>query len=391
MGSVFSERTNWPLAPNRLHQLAAERRRRGALLDLTASNPTQCGIEYPPGLLAALSDSAGLRYEPASRGLASARAAVAAYYEGRGVSFGADDLLLTASTSEAYAHLFSLLCAAGETVAMPTPSYPLFEMLARLQQVELAAVPMLYDHGWHLDIAAIAAAPAATRALLLVHPNNPAGNYVKPVEWSALQECAAARGWAVVVDEVFWDFPLAPGAQVGLDYAGCPALTFVLNGLSKISALPQMKLGWIAVAGPPELKREALARLELINDLFLAASTPVQLAAGALLEARHAVQRQILARIRCNLDALDRGLGLHSSVARLRAEAGWSALLRLPRIHTDASWAELLVEQAGVLTHPGHFYGLEQDAHLAISLLPQPAAFEAALQGILATVDKEAG
>src|SRR6185437_1609553 len=274
MGSVFSERTNWRLAPNRLHQLAAARRSQGTLLELTNSNPTTCGFTYPPGLLAELAGAAGMRYAPSPHGLPSARAAVAEYYLERGVPLGADDLLLTASTSEAYAQLFALLCDAGDAVAMPAPSYPLFEMLARLQQVELAAIAMLYDHGWHLDLAAIAAAPATTRALLLVHPNNPAGNYVKAEEWRAVQELAAARGWAVVVDEVFWDYPLAEGAQVELDLAQCAALTFVLNGLSKISALPQMKLGWIGVAGPEKLKHEALARLEVVSDLFLSAATP---------------------------------------------------------------------------------------------------------------------
>lgn len=390
MGSVFSKRTNWRLAPNRLHRLAAARRRQGTLLDLTSSNPTACGLAYPEGLLAPLAQPAGLRYAPAPRGLASARAAVAAYYAERGVEIGVDDLILTASTSEAYAQLFSLLCEAGDAVAMPAPSYPLFEMLARLQQVDLAAVPMLYDQAWHLDLAAIAAVPARTRALLLVHPNNPAGNYVKPEEWRAVQELAAARGWAVVVDEVFWDYPMAEGAQVELDLAQCAALTFVLSGLSKISALPQMKLGWIGVAGPEKMKQEALARLEVVNDLFLSAATPVQLAAGALLEARRVVQPQVLRRIRGNLAALDRALSGHPQAERLRVEGGWSVLLKLPRVHADAEWAELLVERAGVLTHPGHFYGMEQGAHLAISLLPPEDDFAAGVEGILRVVDEEA-
>jgi len=389
MGSVFSERTNWPLAPNRLHQLAAARRRQGTLLDLTSSNPTACGLAYPEGLLAPLAQPAGLRYAPAPRGLASARAAVAAYYAERGVEIGVDDLILTASTSEAYAQLFSLLCEAGDAVAMPAPSYPLFEMLARLQQVDLAAVPMLYDQAWHLDLAAIAAVPARTRALLLVHPNNPAGNYVKAEEWRKVQELAAARGWAVVVDEVFWDFPVEPGAQVRLDFTPCPALTFVLNGLSKLSALPQLKLGWIGVAGPRPLKQEALARIEVVNDLYLSAATPVQLAAEALLAARHTMQAQILERIRGNLAGLDRALAAHPQVERLRVEGGWSVLLKLPRVHADAEWAELLVERAGVLTHPGHFYAMEQEAHVALSLLPPPAEFEAGVEAILKIAKEE--
>ncbi|MGH9394992.1 MAG: pyridoxal phosphate-dependent aminotransferase [Terriglobales bacterium] len=386
---MFSRRTGWSLAPNRLHQLAEARRAAGGLLDLTRSNPTGCGFAYPSGLMAVLGDPAGLEYHPAARGLASAREAVASYCAERGLTLRADDLLLTASTSEAYAHLFRLLCNAGAAVLMPTPSYPLFEMLARVEEVELLPAPMLYDQGWHLDLAALEQAPLHTRALLLVHPNNPAGNYLKPREWEQVQRLAAARGWAVVVDEVFCDYPLAEGARVELELGQCPALTFVLNGLSKIAALPQMKLAWIGVAGPAALRAEAMARLEVVNDLFLSAATPVQLAAGAMLAARRTLQPQIAARLRANLAELDRQLAGAPAVERLVAEAGWSVLLRLPRVRSDAAWAELILERGGVLAHPGHFYGMAQEAHLALSLLPPAPEFARGIAALLAAVASE--
>ena len=390
---MFSARTGWPLKANRLHQLAATRRAAGTLVDLTVTNPTACGFEYPrERMLAALGAAAALTYEPHPLGLVRAREAVAAYYADRGIAVPVDRLVLTASTSEAYAHLFRLLCDPGDDVLMPAPSYPLFEMLAGLNDVRLTPAPMWYDHGWHLDRdALLAAAGPRTRALLLVHPNNPAGNYIKPAEWEWLQAEAAARGWAVVVDEVFWDYAIPPESPVGLDYAGAPALTFVLNGLSKISALPQMKLGWIAVFGSEDQARAALARLEVVNDLFLSVDAPIQHAAATLLAARATLQPQIRARLVENLAALDAALAAapDAGITRLKVEGGWAVILRLPRIHSDEEWAELALERAGVLTHPGHFYSLPADAHLVVSLLTSPKAFAVGADRILEVIAEE--
>lgn len=374
---MFSARTAWPLEPNRLHQLAEQCRGDGSLIDLTISNPTRCGFEYPAELVAALAQPAALTYTPQPLGREPARAAVAAYYRERGLAVASDRVALTASTSEAYSHLFRLLCNAGEAVLMPSPSYPLFELLAGAQDVRLHAVPMLYDQGWLLDMAMLERAPDDVRALLLVHPNNPAGNYIQPQEWRAVQALAAARGWAVVVDEVFYDFAMPPGAPVALDFTACPALTFLLNGCSKLSALPQMKLAWISVFGPAAQVRTAWARLEMLLDLYLSVSTPVQLAAPVLLEARRVMQPQILRRLRENLHTLDEALTRLPAIERLPVAGGWSVLLRLPRIRSDAEWAERLVERAGVLTHPGHFYGLEIESCLALSLLLPPEVFAA--------------
>lgn len=386
--TMFSRRAGWKLAPNRLHQLAEAARRRGALRDLTVSNPTRCGFVYPEAMLQALAAPAGLAYDPQPLGLEPARAAVRGYYRERGGAIPGR-LLLTASTSEAYAHLFRLLCDAGDAVLMPAPSYPLFEMLAGVEAVELQAVPMTYARGWRLEAEALAAAAGPpTKALLLVNPNNPAGNYLRPGAWAELQTLAAERDWAVVVDEVFFDYALPPYAAPELALERAPALTFVLNGLSKIAALPQMKLAWIGVFGPDAAADEALARLEVVNDLFLSAATPVQLAAGAFLAARHEVQPQIRARLQANLAALDTALKQLPAVERLEIEGGWSVLLRLPRVHSDEAWAELILERAGVLTHPGHFFGMAEESHLALSLLPPEEEYARGVNDLLEAVAK---
>ncbi|MGH9480082.1 MAG: pyridoxal phosphate-dependent aminotransferase [Terriglobales bacterium] len=382
---LLSRRTGWPLAPNRLHELALARRAAGTLLDLTQSNPTVCGFHYPEAALrAALAQPAAMVYEPAPQGLAVARRAIAAYYAGRGLELSPERLVLTASTSEAYALLFRLLGDPGDAVVMPTPSYPLFEMLATAHDLRLQAAPMEYAGRWELDFEALAAAEAATKAVLLVHPNNPTGAYLSAAAWERVQALAAGRGWAVVVDEVFFDYPLEQPA-VALELERVPALTFVLNGLSKLAALPQMKLAWIGVFGPEPARRAALARLEVLNDLFLSAGAPIQHAAAAVLASRGMVQEQIRARLRQNLASLDRGLAARAAagVTRLRVEGGWNAVLRLPRVRSDEAWAELAVERAGVLTHPGHFYGFTAEAHLVVSLLPPEADFARGVDRLL--------
>jgi aspartate/methionine/tyrosine aminotransferase len=387
---VFSRRTGWRLEANELHRRAVERRAAGDLLDLTVSNPTVCGFAYPQELVAALASPGALTYQPQPFGLAAARQAVAEYYRERGLVMAPERLALTASTSEAYSHLFRLLCDGGDNVLMPAPSYPLFEMLAGLEEVSLRACPMQYEGGWHVDAAALAGAgDERTRAVLLVHPNNPAGNYLQAEEWAAVQQMAARRGWAVVVDEVFFDYAWAPARPVALALDACPALTFLLNGCSKLAALPQMKLAWMSVHGPRAAAEAAWARLEVMLDLFLSVDAPIQHAAAALVEARRVMQPQVRARLAANLAVLDEALGAQPAVERLQAAGGWSVMLRLPRIHSDAGWAEGLVERAGVLVHPGHFYGLEQEACLAFSLLPPPAVFAEGVARLLQQVTSE--
>jgi len=386
----FASRTDWNLAPNRLAQLAGERRRAGlAILDLTESNPTRCQLDYDrDAILRCLADPRDLDYSPDPRGLVEARAAVSEYYAAWGAPVHPDRILLTSGTSEAYAHLFRLLAEPGSRVLAPQPSYPLLEFLSRLNDLELAAYRIEYDQGWRIDFASLErAADDRARALVVIQPNNPTGSLLQPDERPALIEFAASRGLALIVDEVFLDYCLPEAAARARTLAGeAGALTFVLNGLSKTAALPQMKVGWIAASGPPALLREALDRLEVILDTYLAVGTPAQRALPQLLACREPIQRRIRERLFENLRRLDAKLARQSLCSRLELEGGWSVVLRLPRVRTDQQWAEDLLEKDGLLTHPGHFFDFEGEAYLALSLLVPAAVLDEGTDRILARV-----
>jgi hypothetical protein len=410
MRSSFSRRTAWDRTPNPLTLRLADARARGAkLTDLTESNPTRAGIvqdELARALVSELGHARGVAYAPEPLGHATAREAVAGYYAARAVSTDASDatgpidasrIVLSASSSEAYAWLFKLLCERGDRVLVPSPSYPLFEWLAGLEEVELAPYPLAREEGFRVDVDAVARAlegrgPAdreRTRAILLVHPNNPTGSFVRRDDAAALEALAAANGLALVVDEVFGDYAHAKLPDTRLpSFAGrANALTFVLGGLSKVVAMPQLKLGWTVVSGPPALADEALARLEMIADTYLSVATPVQLALPALLEARPAVQRAILDRVRGNLAALDAtlarvGAGL---VRRLPVEGGWYAILDVPRTRAEDEWVERLVE-LGVVVHPGYFFDLDREGYLVVSLLPRAEDFAPAIDTVVRAI-----
>jgi alanine-synthesizing transaminase len=341
---MFAARTNWRLEPNRL-ALALERHRQSGreLIDLTSSNPTTCGFTYPEQeILAALTNSRALTYSPESKGLLEARQTVAEYYDGRrgfgntGAGVDPEKIVLLSGTSEGYSHIFRLLCEPGDEILVPAPSYPLFEFLADLNDVRLATYPLIYDHGWHMDLRALQAAfTPRTRAVMVVHPNNPTGSFVKAGEAAELAKLCAAHEAAIVADEVFLDYPGSetnsaterplPAGAGGLGASAAKTfargtsevLTFTLSGLSKICALPQMKLAWIVVNGPEELARAAIERLDVIADTYLSPGTPVQLAARELLALRGGVQRQIRARVAANLAYLDGALGGSSPLTRL--------------------------------------------------------------------------
>lgn len=391
---MFASRTHWNLEENRLTRLAAGRREAGTLLDLTVSNPTRCGFDYPAALLEALRDPRSLIYRPDPFGLPEAREAVAAYYGERGIGASPDDLVLTASTSEAYSHLFRLLCDPGDRVHTPRPSYPLFDLLASVNDVRLDSYPLFYDHGWHLDVAALEAGiDSRSRAILVVHPNNPTGSYLRPTDWEALQTLAARHDLALIVDEVFFDYPLTAAPERVIDPRSSRALTFTLNGLSKIAALPQMKLGWMLLSGPAPLVDDARSRLEIINDTFLSVDTPVQWAAATLLDHRHHIQPQIRRRTTANLTCLDAALAAPAAqglLRRLEVEGGWTAIVRLPRLRTDADWAEALLEQTGVLVHPGHFYDFAEEGHMVVSLIAPEGLFSAGIRHLARFVAAEA-
>jgi len=382
---MFSERTRWNLAENRLTRTLAELRASGkVILDLTRSNPTECGFTYDEnGIQQAFAQSARQLYQPNPRGIRSSREAVTAYYEQQQIPVAADDLVLTSGTSEAYSFIFRLLCNPGEEVLIPAPGYPLFDFLADLCDVTLVRYPLVYDHGWQIDFAALAAATSGrTRGLIVVHPNNPTGHYVSASEQAKLSDFCVQRGIALIADEVFLDFSLQESRAISF---ACKSegLTFTLSGLSKICGMPQMKLAWIAITGQAPEKIEALARLEVIADAYLSVGTPVQLAAPALLAMRVAFQAQVIARVRANLRELDAQLSRQSACNRLLCEGGWSAILRIPATQSDEDLAIALLTSAGAYVHPGHFYDFAQPGHAVVSLIVPEDEFAEGIQRTL--------
>ena len=420
----FAQRTNWDLRPNELAEALAKHRAAGKpLIDLTVSNPTECGFEYETErILDALRNAAAMRYEPDPKGMRSAREAVARYYADRGDSVSPDDLLLTTSTSEAYSWILRLLCDPGDEVLIPSPGYPLFDFLADINDVKLARYPLFYDHGWHYDLHALEQAiTPRTRAVMVVHPNNPTGNYCKPEETRRLNEICLAHGLAIVADEVFLDYALdgqrrasfaTNGAGDGASHGGLSRradpgelggvgarsnvgasdapdvvrrvpLTFTLSGISKICGLPQMKLAWMVVSGAEEEKAGALERLEMISDTYLSLNAPVQLALPTLLETRHGFQRQVMERVRTNVAEIDRQLAAGNASreeedcsarsprsaawTRLELEGGWCAVLRA---EAETGEEDFVVKRlaGGLWVHPGSFYELGS-CDVVVSLL----------------------
>jgi aspartate/methionine/tyrosine aminotransferase len=386
---MFADRTNWNLAPNRLSEALDRHRAAGKpLIDLTVSNPTECGFEYDAqAILGALSNPAALAYEPNPRGLEVARRAVANYYAERGSAVRTEDIILTTSTSEAYTYVFRLLCNPGDEVLVPAPSYPLFGFLADIQDVKLVHYPLIYDHGWQIDFHALQQAiTPRTRAVIVVHPNNPTGHYSKPQEVAKLNEISAANQLAIIADEVFLDFAL--GKERAASFAAnAEALTFVLSGLSKISGLPQMKAAWLVTTGPRDMKAHALERLEMIADTYLSPNAPMQHALADMLGQGHRFRAQLLARVRANLAELDRQLAAHASCgcSRLSVEAGWYVVLRVPVTRSDEDIALYLLGSRDVYVHPGHFFDFSLDGYLVVSLIAPKTEFRAGVEALLAS------
>jgi alanine-synthesizing transaminase len=369
---MFSNRTHWKLARNRLTEALDEVRARGSrVLDLTVSNPTRVGLRYDDGkILAALASPRAMDYDPQPKGLLVARNAVAEYYRTEhGVALDSERVILTSGTSEGYSFCFRLLCNPGDEVLVPKPSYPLFEFLADLQDVRLVPYPLIYDHGWQMDFHSLdQAVTERTRGVVVVHPNNPTGSYAQPGEFDGLNDFCRRHGLAVIADEVFLDYALDGIARRSF-VTDQDVLTFTLSGVSKISALPQMKVAWIASSGPAAEVTAAMERLEVIADTYLSMNAPIQWAAPVLLEQRHGIQRQLMERVAANLIELDRGLGLQKTCARLSVEGGWYAVLRVPVTQSDEELAVGLLREKSVLAHPGHFYDFPGDGYLMLSLI----------------------
>lgn len=383
---MYSSRFHWDLRPNRISGALAEKRRQNVtILDLTESNPTRAGLVYPADILNAFTDERILCYKPEPAGSKEAREAVAGYYATRGIALEPDRIMLTASTSEAYAYLFKLLTDPGDEVLVPRPSYPLFEFLATMESVEVRSYPLVYYGGWALDWEGLVAAiTQRTRAIVLVNPNNPTGSFLKTGELQRLAELSEEREIALISDEVFADYafgddPARAATVANLDRG----LAFSLSGLSKIAGLPQMKLGWIVIAGAHPERRIAWERLEWIADTYLSVGTPVQCAAARLLAAGESIRDQIRQRTAGNL-AFVRDAVAGTEVNLLTLEGGWYATLQVPRVRSEEDWTLDLLERTNVLVQPGFFFDFEAEAFLVLSLLTGPSEFQEGLSRLLA-------
>ena len=391
---MFSSRVPGQLEPNRLTRALRGARAKGQpLLDLTVTNPTIVDIEYPPGLLDPLAHARALTYEPSPFGLAGARAAVAHDYARRGIAVATEHVVLTASTSEAYSLLFKLLCEPdGDAVLAPVPSYPLFDHLMRLDGVSPVPYRLEYHGRWTVDVGSVDGAWLETvRAIVAVSPNNPTGSILTADERDALGARCAERRAALILDEVFADYPLHDGTLTAGSHRESAAdrcLTFRLGGLSKSAGLPQLKLGWIAVSGPPDLRDGAIERLEMISDTYLSVATPVQVAAPALLASAGAVRDAITARIRTNYAELRTSAAANPAVQVLNAEAGWSAVIRIPATAPEEDFVVNLLQRDGVIVHPGFFFDFPAEAFLVVSLLPKPPCFA---EGVRRIVERARG
>ena len=394
---MFADRTNWRLAQNRLTEAVEAARGQGKLLDLTVSNPTRVGLQYDhAAILAALHSPSALDYDPQAKGLLAARQAVAAYYANSAGQRSGNDvpdisperIVLTTSTSEGYSFVFRLLCNAGDELLVPKPSYPLFEFLADLQDVKLVPYPLIYDHGWQMDFPSLEqAVTKRTRGVVVVHPNNPTGSYVKVEERAALNAFCRAHGLALIVDEVFLDYRLDDRDRASF-VRNQNVLTFTLSGLSKISALPQMKVAWVVTSGPGQEAEQAMGRLEVIADTYLSMNAPIQWALPVLLEQRKNIQRQLLTRVRENLAELD-GQLVGKACQRLQVEGGWNAVLRVPVTRSDEELAIVLVREQSVLVHPGHFYDFPSDGYLVLSLITPEPEFGEGIAKVLEYLDSK--
>jgi aspartate/methionine/tyrosine aminotransferase len=376
----FSQRTNWNTEESELALAHRQRVTSGQpIADLTASNPTRCGFTYPADQLAALADPRALSYDPQPRGLLSGREAVCGYYAAHGVALPPEQVVLTTSTSEAYSFLFRLLCDSGDEILVPLPGYPLFDFLADLDDVKIKAAELVYDDGWQIDPEGLRRRiTPQTRAIMMVHPNNPTGHFTKPWEAEELGKLCREFNLALIVDEVFLDYSLrAPARSFAAGLDGVPV--FVVSGMSKIAGLPQMKAAWIVATGPEAAA--ALDRLEVIADTFLSMNAPVQCALPSWMQSRAAIQGQIQSRVAANLAELDRQLTRLPAVTRLRVEGGWYAILRIPAIAPDEQTVLELLER-GVWVHPGYFFSLPASGWLVVSLLGPEAEFRSGVAGL---------
>lgn len=382
-------RTNWKLGQNRYTQELEKLRASGqSLIDLTVSNPTECGLNYDAeAIQKAFQTPSLLHYQPTAKGGLEAREKVTQYYrEDHAEMVDPESIVLTTSTSEAYSYIFRLLCNPEDEILVPKPSYPLFDFLADLQDVRLVPYQLQYAHGWFIDFELVQRAlTPRTRAVLLVHPNNPTGSYTKGEERERLNQICRERDLALIVDEVFLDFPL-DGRKRRSFVGNTDALTFTLSGLSKIAGLPQMKVAWVVTSGPANT--EAMSRLEIIADTYLSLGSPTQGAFSVLLEQRKRIRPQLQKRICENWSCLESRLSQTSKHEFLETEGGWNAVIRFKHGNAeewqgDEEFAIELMQTRKVIVHPGHFYDFAGEGHIIASLITPTADFRRGVEALL--------
>jgi len=383
----FARRTGWKLEPNALAVLRGNfQREKTACIDLTESNPTRCGFPYPQEkILAGLADPKNMVYDPHPQGALKAREAVIRYYQRKGFEVHPRQIFLTASTSEAYSMIFRLLLNPNERVLAGQPSYPLFEFLMGLNDARRDAYPLIYKEGaWAIDLRALKKTiHSKTRAILVVHPNNPTGSFLTQKEFIALKKICQTHHLALICDEVFSDYPLGENPRKVLSLVETKdILCFCLGGLSKSLGLPQMKLSWIVLNGPPEKLRSAIGRLEVIADTYLSVNTPAQNALPDWLLGQDSIQQEILGRLRQNQEFLKKAVS-GSPCEYLPSQGGWYAILKLPDCRTEEAWVLDFLENDHVFVHPGYFFDFREEPYVVLSLLPEPSVLEEGITRIL--------
>lgn len=380
----FSNRFEWDTGQNKISQIADQKRKDGmAICDLTVSNPTKIDLGVDRSIdrdYVAISNT----YQPASTGLETAKCAIVQYYQDHAIDIDNSQIVITASTSEAYTYLFRLLADAGDEILIPQPSYPLLDYLLRLDCIHNVPYYLRYVDGeWKVDLESVEMAiTSRTRAVILVNPNNPTGSFIKEDEFNGISELCMRNNIPLIVDEVFVDYNYDRDRSNARSFSGYDSVpAFFLNGLSKSCGLPQMKLSWIIVSGQEHDRQSSLNALETIADMYLSVSTPIQHATASFFASRSIFQRRLLDRILDNQKCAEEAF-MDAAIECLRPEGGWYGLLQFPDTHTDEEWAMRILQKSNVFYHPGYFYNFNEEAFLVFSLIIDPDMFK---EGMKAT------
>lgn len=386
--TVFSKRTDWSGGQNRLSFLTERLQKEGRdLIDLTLTNPTSCGFRSQnQTLLESFKSAENLAYQPDPRGLFCAREAVSRYYADKKIKVSPERIFITSSTSEAYAFCLKLLLNTDDRAAVPAPSYPLLESLAVLNDARLFRYCLEHKERWRIEREAFGD-KTEFKALCVINPNNPTGNFVRSEEKVILNTLCQERGSSLISDEVFLDFVIDQNAEP-LSFAdNDEVLTFTLSGISKILGLPQMKLSWIVVSGPERQVNEALRRLEIMADATLSASTPSQNALNTWMQRRSEIQSEISERICQNYRLLKEIFKDRKELTVLGVEGGWQAVIRTDVGMDDETLALKFLEKAGVWIHPGYLYDFKEGEYFVVSLLPSSPNLREGLRRITGFLD----